>query len=635
MDKDISKALNTDGNFHNDLLQHCKKLVEVSRSYMGRFYDQWDNNDKTIRGERVPDQADAKAAQRGEPTKLTLPFSYAQCQTFIAFMMSLFNQRADFYEIEDSGLDGPNPELDAEQCLSRDLRRSQFSRIQYQCYLDLCRCSICVIKHLWDEETETVAAAPAPGTPEQATLFGGTLPASTEPVEQTIFKRQGNKVFAVNPYHFFPDVRLPLSRFQEGEFCASEDEFSIVRLKQMQKDGMITNVDKIQPLGIDAMANRRLNYSNMGLGDNLKTAAGGEKGSGMCVLTEIQVWITPKDFKSGDTNPLGTEDSPTLFVIWYVNDAYVVKAEPMNYTHNQFTYDLGEYSADQVRVVNESLTDVTLQLQQHATWFMNSRVDNVRKVIGDKLVVDPAGIEMKDLQERKPVIRLKPNMAKSGVDTWIKQLQLQDVTTNHIADIEKIWEFIQITTGINDNALGQFSSGRRSAAEARTVNAGAASRLKTIAMVLWEILYNPLGHKLLLNYHSLELDEFKRIVGNTADQARLDAMKAAIGQGMQLEFFDGTAPSEKGYIAQSMQELLLGLLENPQSAMMVTQEPFRSLIIEIADLRGIRSPERFLPPPAPTNVMMMPNAQNQPQLPGAPAVGGGPGGAPAPTVATP
>ncbi|HET6886989.1 MAG TPA: hypothetical protein VFH87_03595, partial [Candidatus Udaeobacter sp.] len=393
----------------------------------------------------------------------------------------------------------------------------------------------CVIKHLWEEESIEQVAAAAPPAEEQPTLFGGTVPAPTTlPTPETRFTRQGNKVRAVSPYHFYPDVRLPLSQFQEGEFCASEDEFSIVRLKKMQKDGMVVNVEKVQPLGLEAMQTRRLNYANMSLGDNLKTAAGGEKGSGMCVVTEIQVWITPKDFTDANgKNPLGTDDYPTLFVVWYANDTFILKAEPINYPHNQFTYDLGEYSPDQVRVVNESLTDMCDQLQSHATWFMNSRVDNVRKVIGDKLVVDPAGIEMKDLQERKPVIRLKTGVAKSGVDTWIKQLQLQDVTTNHIADIEKIWEFIQITTGINDNALGQFSSGRRSAAEARTVNAGAASRLKTIATVLWEMLYSPLGQKLLLNYKNLELDEFKRIVGDDADQARLDAMKNAIGQGME------------------------------------------------------------------------------------------------------
>ncbi|HET6887580.1 MAG TPA: hypothetical protein VFH87_06620, partial [Candidatus Udaeobacter sp.] len=188
MDKDIGKALDTDAAFHNQLLQHVKRLADMSRSFMCRFYDQWDANDKTVRGERIPDKADQKAAQRGEPTKLVLPFSYAQCQTFVAFMMSLFNQRATFYEIEDTGLDGPNPELDAELCLARDIRRSMFSRVQYQCYLDLCRSSFCVIKHLWEEESIEQVAAAAPPAEEQPTLFGGTVPAPTTlPTPETRF----------------------------------------------------------------------------------------------------------------------------------------------------------------------------------------------------------------------------------------------------------------------------------------------------------------------------------------------------------------------------------------------------------------------------------------------------------------
>ena len=599
MTDDIKKALDTDDDFHRKLLQHCKRLVEVSRTYMNRFYDQWDANDKTIRGERIPDAADQKAKIRQEPMKLILPFTYAQVQTFIAFMMSLFNQRAMFYEIQKSKRrqGDISPEGDAELCLNRDLQRWMFTKVQYQCYLDLCRSSFCVIKHLWDEEEQTGTYT----TPEQPivqpSLFGGAFPHTPPSQTQTKYIRQGNRIVSVSPYHFFPDVRMPLSRLHEAEFCASEDEFSVVRLKQWQKDGMIVNADKIVPLGQEGMQTRRLNYLNASNADNFKTMMGQALGGGMCVVTEVQVWITPKDFTDTyGNNPLGKDDFPTLFVVWYANDTTILKAEPMNYTHNKFTYDVGEYSADQMRVINESLAEILMQLQDHATWFMNSRVTNVRKVIGDKLVVDPAGVEMKDLENRNPIIRLKSGVAKSGVDTWIKQLQLQDVTMKHIDDISKIWEFMQTSSGINENALGQYSQGRRSAAEARTVNAGAASRLKTIATIVWEMLYNPLGHKLMSNYLNLELDEFQRIVGKEADQARLDSMKEAINDGLGLEFFDGTAPSEKGYIAQQMQELLLGLLENPESAQLLAQEPFRSLVIEIADLRGIRSPERFTPP---------------------------------------
>lgn len=644
MDEDIKKALDPKSDFHRMLLQHCKRNVEVSRTYMNRFYDQWDANDKTIRGERVPDAQDQKAKVRQEPMKLILPFTYAQVQTFNAFMMSLFNQRDNFFEIQDAGDEmSITPEQDAERCLARDLRRNAWTKVQYQCYLDLCRSSFCVIKSLWEEELMEGTGVTVETAEETPTLFGGTVPQTSTVTPNLRFKRQGNKIISISPYHFFPDIRMPLSRLHESEFCASENEFSIVRLKQMQRDGVVVNVDEIKPLGQEGMQTRRLNYLNASNADNFKSIMGNITGGGMCVLTEIQIWITPQDFAKeyggGQAPfPLGDSDEPILYVVWYANDTTIIKAEPMNYTHNKFTYDVGEYSADQMRVINESLAEVLSQLQDHATWFMNTRVANVRKVIGDKLIVDPMGIEMKDLVDRKPIIRLKSGVAKSGVDTWIKQLQLQDVTAGHVADIEKIWSFIQISSGINDNALGQFSQGRRSAAEARTVNAGAASRLKTIATVIWETLYEPLGNKLLYNYQNLELDEFKRIVGDDATQERLDEMKESIGDGLMLEFFDGTAPSEKGYLAQSMQELLLGLLENPQAAMMLSQEPFRSLVVEIADLRGIRSPERFMPPAQmqmPPNVTPMTPSANQPQLPAGPIIGGQAVGAPAPTGRTP
>src|SRR5215472_12763122 len=177
MTDDIKKALDTDDDFHRKVLQHCKRLVEVSRTYMNRFYDQWDANDKTIRGERIPDAQDQKAKIRQEPMKMVMPFTYAQVQTFIAFMMSLFNQRSTFYEIEDSGQpDTLSPETDAELCLNRDLRRWMFSKVQYQLYLDLCRSSFCVAKHLWEEEEMDALNLETPEPEIQPSLFGGAFP---------------------------------------------------------------------------------------------------------------------------------------------------------------------------------------------------------------------------------------------------------------------------------------------------------------------------------------------------------------------------------------------------------------------------------------------------------------------------
>lgn len=625
MDKEISDALKTTDPLHDKLLQHCKRLVEMSRAYMYRFYVVWDQNDQVMRGERRADETDRKAAQRGEPPKLTLPFTYEQVQTFIAYFFMLFTQRDKFFELEGTGAeDEGTPELDMESLLQRDLRRSCFSRILYQNLLDVCRSGFCVVKDSWEEEsTEEVVQVPNP-TPPMPSAFGGIVGPTTTPQVQTTFTKQGNTLKTISPYKFFPDVRLPLSRLQEGEFCACEDEYSITRIKQLQSDGQLTNADDIQSLGQEALNTRRVHFMNAENNNALRTSNMDEKGGGMCILTEWQGWIVPKDFTNTDgTTPFGDSDKPQFFLVWYANDKTILKAEPMNLKHNKFTFEVGEYSADQLRVINEGLAELIDPMQAVCSFLLNSHITSVRKMIDTKLVVDPTGVEMKDLESRSPVIRLKPGAARSGVDMWLKQLKVNDATTNHIAiDIPAVRTFIQGVSGLSQNSTGQYSGGRRDATQSKAVNSGSSNRLKVMASVLWETLYVPIGTKMMNNHVAyLEFSEFcKALKLKQTDpeaQPRFDAIKSEGDAEYSLEFFDGTSPSEKGYIAQSMQELLLGLMENPQTAMMLSQEPFRSLVVEIADLRGIRSPERFLPPvqmtpPPPTVAPIDPNAQPNP-----------------------
>lgn len=626
MNQDIKTALDITDPLHDKLLAHCKKLVEMSRSYMYRFYDLWDVNDSILRGERKADETDRKAAQRGEPPKIILPFAYAQVQTFIAYFSMLFTQRDNFYEIRGTGPeDEGTPELDMELVLNRDLKKSCFSRILYQCFLDICRAGFCVVKHHWTEEESQISVPnPLPPTPS---AFGGTIPGSVEQLFKTVHTKQGNQIRTISPFKFFPDVRLPLSRLQEGEFCACEDEYSITRLKQMQANGELINVDEIQPLGTEALTTRRVHFMNAANDNALKMTGGEDKGGGMGIITEWQGWIVPKDFEAVDgSTPFGDSDKPEFYLVWYANDKTIVKAEPMGSPDNQFAFDLAEFSADQLRVVNEGLCELIDPMQSICTWLLNSHVTSVRKMIDTKVVVDPQFIEMKDLESRSPVIRLKPGASRSGVDMFIKQLAVQDATQNHIAiDIPAMKSNIEYTSGLSENAQGQYSKGRRDATQSKAVNAGASMRLKMNASVVWETLFVPLGTKLMNNHiQFLDFEEFCKIVGIKPDaqvqpgqltpQQRFDAFRSSGDAEYELEFFDGTSPSEKAYVAQSMQDFLLGLMSNPQTAMMLSQEPFRSLVVEIADLRGIRSPERFLPPPIiqpppplPTNVQPNPN----------------------------
>ena len=50
---------------------------------------------------------------------------------------------------------------------------------------------------------------------------------------------------------------------------------------------------------------------------------------------------------------------------------------------------------------------------------------------------------------------------------------------------------MEVVTGVNANAMGQYNSGRRSASEARVVTAGAAGRMKMHGQLIWDTSLGP------------------------------------------------------------------------------------------------------------------------------------------------
>src|SRR4029077_1643222 len=128
---------------------------------------------------------------------------------------------------------------------------------------------------------------------------------------------------------------------------------------------------------------------------------------------------------------------------------------------------------------------------------------------------------------------------------------------------------------------------------------------------------------------SLSLESFQGVIGqDPMIEQRFQAFKGTpeevIGEGDYFTF-DSTLQSERSFVAQSLQELLIAVINNPQSAQMLDLDP-RSMMAEIQYLRGAGNVSRFSlqkqeasgqAPPLPK---MMPPAGPQ----GPPAGAGGP-----------
>ena len=598
--------------FHHDMLTSTKKLVEMSRSEMSKYYSTWDQHDDVYRGKRAPDKEDEASSKADEPVKMIVPLSFAQIQTFVSFCFLLYTQNQKFFELVPSGDEDFKIRDACQDVLARDLRKNKWPGILYQCLLDTGRFGLGVIETNWVEHYQYVSVKKQ-GEP---VMFQGMEIAPGEVTEevQKVLRYQGNELNSVSPYRWFPDTRLPLSKFQKGEFCASEEEYSRVQLEQMEADGEVAGIDHVEAFSQEQLDRRKSN-SRMTFVSGGEAPGGGSRGRSGTVddmsvestilVTKCQRRLVPSKFMLDGDKPLGPEKYPVLYTIWYANDKRVIRCEPSETLHNQFNYDLTEFTPDMHNVVNGGLCEVIDRLQSVITWFINSHITAVRRTIDNRIVVDPAGVDMRSLEARSSVILLKKGASKTGVDRWVKQLQVVDTTGAHMNDADVLGKLLQVITGVNDNAMGQYNSGRRSATESRAVTAGAAGRLKTCATVMWANGFDPLGQKMLTNLRQgLEFESFQRIIGKPKDDDQLgwqalveqfEAFKSTIEDligGDDFMVFDSTLPSEKGFIAQSLQELASVIMSNPDAAMMLDIDP-KPMLEEIQSLRGVTNLTRF------------------------------------------
>lgn len=588
----------TPGKFHDELLRHVKDLVTLSRGEMEKNYDKWDMYDLMWRGKKDRDTQDVKASERKEPEKLCIPISYSQIETFVAFCNQVFTQRPTFYELSASGTEDIQAAKVAESVLEHNLNYNNFKGDKLQQFLrNIGRFGIGIIKHSWDQKTckvEQMVPMPmqvAPGMPQ---------PINPPMMSQLtdVVSYQGNIITVVSPYRFFPDPRVPITRFQEGEFCASEDDYGKHQLRRLERQGIIAGLEHIKPFKTEVLTDskRKFNFAidtigvpgvNSGATQNFYT------------VTEVEVELIPSEWDIEGT-PLGSSDEPEKYVVWYANDNRLIRIEPKNYLHNEFNYDVSQFTNDNLQYINGGLGEILAQLQDVQNWLINSHITSVRKVISNMLIVDPKGVEMKDLDDRKPIIRLKPTVQGSGVERWIKQLNVQDVTQNHIADAGVMANFGKETTGITENLLGQFASGRRSATEARNVSSNAAARLLLTAISIWGTALLPLARKLLSNCRDgMDIPQLVKAIGASNVQNNqfgvqqfITADKTQLVGNYDFLPFDGTLPSQRGAVAQVLQELLSVMMARPESAFLFQLDP-TAILLEMLHLRGIRNVDQF------------------------------------------
>lgn len=588
------------------LLQLVVGNVKRSREKMSENYKKWDNQQDIYKGVRSPDEKDLEARENNEPEKLVVPIAFAQVQTFIAFCMLLYTQNRRFFELMSTGPEDHAYADEAERLLERDLRRNGWYSMLYQLLLDVGRFNLGVVKSWWVTEKQVIPGAPAVETID---VEGVPMPVAGQAVEDTreVISYQGNRLLNVSPYNFFPDTRFPLKDWRRGAFVADESEWHITQLQKWEAEGSVYGIEHVKPMPRDHFDKRGATRLETMVSSMTKGGKSSEDDFIVC-LTECQLELVPSKYG------LGTGTKSEKYVVQVANDTRIIRVEPLGFLHGEYSYDVALGHPDMHQAIGQSVADMISALQDVESYLVNSRLMSVRKSLDQQLVVDPSGVDMNSVESRSGVILMKKGSPRLGVDKFVRQLQYVDTTASHFNDADIIGKLIQVVTGLNDNAMGQFNGGRRSATEARAVNSGGASRTKITAALVWHGCLAPLGLKMHINQRQgMELETFTKVLGPMAAE-KYPAFRPADPAelvGVEDQFvFDSTLQSEKGFIAQSLQELLQAMFTNPL-VMQAMPLDIKALMEEMLRLRGVENIERFkLNGPAGTPL--------QPTIPGGP-----------------
>lgn len=596
---------------HAKILNYLIERKRYSKGKMQPSIDRWKKIDDSMRGYLKVSDADAlKVARKEQKGKLDyvsleVPYAFAIVSSMHTYVTSVFLGRSPVYQFSARHGEPQNSVMAVEATMDYQLTAGGHLPYHYNWMWDGCKYGFAVQGEYWDEEVKRVSTIE-----EKPVQFLGINTGKTKKVRtiQEIPGYQGNRLYNIRPYDFFPDPRVSLYDFQRGEFCGRQVQMGMSAILEQSYQQNYFNVDvlRVTKGKKDALARYHVGASSgmsqlePGSG-NLDTPYGSgtfdfpsygeDEQSGFVTLLEMVVNISPRSWQ------LGNSDRCEKWIFTVANEVLIVGARPLGCLHDKFPYSILETGFGSEEFIKDSPTDHIRPLTDALTWLFNSHMYNVRKAINDVRVVDPSLIVMKDLEEPQPggIIRLKPQAYGQDVRKAITQLQVTDVTRGHLGDTQVVEQLIQRTSGVVDNIMGLVSQGgRKTATEVRTASGFSVNRLKTQAEY-WSCLgFGPQCDRMLSNTQQYMSAERKmKVAGNTTTGAQtfMEVNPEAIAGGYDFVTVDGTLPVDRLAQANFWKEFIAQIARIPQVAQTMN---IGEMVKYTMMLQGERNVDKFM-----------------------------------------
>jgi hypothetical protein len=594
----LNKEIRFGTDLHTKLMNALSQRKKLSVDKMKDRHEAWTKSEevtkayiKTSENDRLREEA----RDNGSPQYVTLeiPYSYGLLMAAHTYWTNVFLSRSPILQYQARHGAGFTGEQAVESIMDYQAHVGGMMVPWTYWLFDTPKYGVGWVGHYWDNETVRVSNI----VEEEVSFAGFAMSGKTRKVKRTVEVPgyQGNRVYNIRPQDAWPDPRVSIANFQQGEFFARYVELSWTDLHEGWLDKRYINIDVLKKMG-----DLRANDPDRDYGDtewdlpndqmSLNTDNLGIPGTGIVKCYEMYVRLIPKLWN------LGKGERSELWVFLVADNHVLIQARPLGELHNKFPIDVMEYEVDAHNLFKRSMLETVQPLNDALTWLINSHFFGVRKALNNQFVYDPSRIRGSDITdpEHGLLIRMKPNAYGQPIGNLIQQMKTTDVTQNHINDSKVIMEYMQRISGVNDMILGMMNkSGRQTATEVRGASGFSMSRLKTQAEFMSAMGFGPHSQRLLqTTQQHLSIERKYKLAGDLLPGGPEEMMvnPEAIAGFYDFIPVDGSMPVDRFAQANLWKELLMQLNAVPQIAQ---QYDFAKMFAYTAQLAGAKNIQRF------------------------------------------
>ncbi len=389
------------------------------------------------------------------PIKIIIPVSKAVLDTWVTYMASAFlSNPYGIYTLRGRG----NKESALKALMQEILLNYQaiwFGHdVKYITFWKDCYAyGLGTLMPFWDKHTYKVPAMEIV-TEELKAMLGNSVSAQVGDIirymkEVTI--HEGNNLMNIDFYSVFIDPNTPINDADKFEYAGFFERVNILDYLKKESDPEYKLFNcKYAKDRIQSVPNSNISYGRE-RDYSKKTTIEQQY---FCDVTHFFWKLIPSDWG------LSNSEYPEVYYFRIVNNDVIVSCVNLEYLTGSIPLMFGAPNTDGYDTYPISTIATTFGIQKYVDWKLRSQVANQSKALNDMIIVDPFVFEMEDILNPQPgkIIRTKRSMyGTPGIDNYIKQLAVADVTHNNLNDVNNIITLMYQILGTTDIIMGDLS----------------------------------------------------------------------------------------------------------------------------------------------------------------------------------